>query len=172
MADMNELLEKYFKGETSLQEENLLKMYFRSGQVKAGHEIYRSMFDAFEEESQVVMPAPKRKVIDLKQPKLKRIGWQSISISGIAATVLLAFWFFRTEPVDADYAVIHGKRINNAAYAQQMAIAKMEKVNGILVKTMKPMQNIQKIKNSLEPINKISDVRIDLENIQDKLNFK
>lgn len=93
MADMNELLEKYFKGETSLQEENLLKLYFRSGQVKAGHEIYRSMFDAFEEESQVVMPAPKRKVIDLKQPKLKRIGWQSISISGIAAIVLLAFWF-------------------------------------------------------------------------------
>lgn len=170
---MNELLEKYFKGETSLQEEELLKMYFKSGKVEAGHEIYKPMFNVFEEESQVVMPDPKRKELDLKQPdKLKRIGWQSISISGIAATVLLAFWLFRNEPVDADYAVIHGKRINNAAYAQQMAIAKMEKVNGILAKSMKPMQNIQKVKNSLEPINKISDVRIDIENIQNKLNFK
>jgi len=91
---------------------------------------------------------------------------------GYCGNSFIGILVFRTEPVDADYAVIHGKRINNAAYAQQMAIAKMEKVNGILVKTMKPMQNIQKIKNSLEPINKISDVRIDLENIQDKLNFK
>lgn len=49
---MNDLLDKYWEGNTSLQEEQQLKSYFSSNHVAPEHEIYRDMFAAFESETQ------------------------------------------------------------------------------------------------------------------------
>lgn len=50
---MNQLLDKYWEGETSLQEEQDLKDYFKSDQVAPEHEIYKGLFDSFEMERSI-----------------------------------------------------------------------------------------------------------------------
>lgn len=45
---MNDLLEKYWNGETTLVEEQQLRDYFSSEKVSAEHEVYRSVFNTFE----------------------------------------------------------------------------------------------------------------------------
>jgi hypothetical protein len=42
---MNDLLEKYWNGQTSLKEEKELRTYFKSEKVAPEHEIYRSFFN-------------------------------------------------------------------------------------------------------------------------------
>lgn len=50
---MNELLHKYWEGQSSLEEEQKLIAYFKSEAVAPEHEVYRSIFNAFEEESEM-----------------------------------------------------------------------------------------------------------------------
>lgn len=45
---MNKLLNKYWEGTTTLQEEEQLKAYFKSDKVQEEHEIYRGLFHSFE----------------------------------------------------------------------------------------------------------------------------
>ena len=111
MESINELLNKYFDGETSLSEENELKQYFKSNRVEAAHEMYRPLFEAFEDENKETYRRDNVIFIDNNKHNSKRKWLQIISISGIAATFLLAFWFFQFNTETADYAVINGKEL-------------------------------------------------------------
>lgn len=73
------LLKSYDEGETSLEEEKLLKEYFRSEKVPEHLEEYKVIFNFSEEEKMVSHPG---------QIKIKpRSKWYAI---GIAASILLA----------------------------------------------------------------------------------
>jgi len=50
---VNELLEKYFEGESSLQEEAILSSYFNQPEVAAELKEYQSLFQYFEEEKSI-----------------------------------------------------------------------------------------------------------------------
>jgi hypothetical protein len=153
MEKMNDLLEKYFQASTTLTEENELKQYFRSANVKPEHELYRPMFQVFDDELTESVSTQAKEAISVKMPH--RFWLFSASISGIAATLVLAFWLIRTQPTD-DYAIMRGKRINNPEFAQQYAEAKMDKLNDILNRSMKPMQSINKVRHAMEPLNNLS----------------
>ena len=172
MESINELLRKYFIGETSIEEEKELKDYFKSDKVESAHKIYRPLFQVFEEERKVTYPSDNEKHKNINTYRIPRRWLQIISISGVAATVLLAFWFIQINIETSDYVVINGKRINNSEYAQQIAQLKIDKVNNVLERSFKPIQSIQKVKESLEPVNKLSEVRLNLEYVEKKLNFK
>jgi hypothetical protein len=45
MKLIDEILDKYWEGQTTLQEEQELRSYFRSDRVSPEHEVYRPMFD-------------------------------------------------------------------------------------------------------------------------------
>lgn len=49
--DINDLLEKYWEGETSLEDEHKLKEYFRNGDIHADHMPYKDMFDWMDQSS-------------------------------------------------------------------------------------------------------------------------
>ena len=51
--NMNEILNRYFEGETSLEEERRLKAYFAAGEVEEDHKVYSDLFSCFKEESVV-----------------------------------------------------------------------------------------------------------------------
>lgn len=152
---MNELIEKYFRGETSVGEENELKQYFKSENVSSELEIYRSLFETFNLEKLEKADKPLHKVIP-KQRKLKRIWIQTFAYTGIAAslTVLL----FVKYPNKADnYAVVNGNKIENTEYAEKYVEEKLDKVNHILTQSLKPMQNIEQVRKDLQPLHKLSD---------------
>jgi hypothetical protein len=158
MEEISKLLEKYFEAQTSLQDEETLKQYFESDQVKPEHEPYKVLFGVFEAESQISYPIEFQRNEDLGKRKAWNFRLKIISFSGMAAAVLLAVWLFNYHPVPADYAVLNGKRVDNPELAQQLAQKQLNKVNRVLAKSMKPMNSLQKVKQSLEPVRKMSEL--------------
>ena len=164
MERINDLLERYFRGETNLQEERELKIYFNGNNVAVEHQVYQALFCAFAEEKKITKPAT------AKPRKSYRIARWAISMSGIAAAVIFAMvWFLSPETSDT-YIIISGNRINDAVYTQQYAEAKMTKVVEIFNKGMQPIQKIESFQQSLAPLQKVEEAvnmlnrLIDLEN--------
>ncbi|MGC3978972.1 MAG: hypothetical protein QM751_12550 [Paludibacteraceae bacterium] len=56
MKRIDELLEKYIAGTTSLPEEKELKTYFNSNEVKTEHKRYLPLFMAFQFEKETIAP--------------------------------------------------------------------------------------------------------------------
>lgn len=98
---IEQLLEKYFSGSTTLEEEALLRAYFNSGTVADSLLPYQALFRFFEDESQeqlsegfdhrllqeIATPAPR---IRRLRPVLARVA--------AAALLLLAAWWFYPRP--------------------------------------------------------------------------
>jgi hypothetical protein len=55
--NINEILNRYFEGETSLEEERTLKAYFAKGDVSDEHKIYQDLFACFKVESEITFEA-------------------------------------------------------------------------------------------------------------------
>jgi len=100
--DIGVLLEKYFDGETTLDDEKILKAYFNASGVAPEHQAMTPLFQMLNQEKAAVMP-------DLSSRK----GASSFQRSGgpqwpkfmaAAATMLLlitaAAWWWNTKPVD------------------------------------------------------------------------
>ena len=170
MEMMNELLEKYFRGETSLTEEKELKKYFASQEVKKEHEIYRALFVVFDQEKHETAKVPLKKVL-AKQNRVKQLWIRTFSYSGIAAALVLALWIQRPQQ-NGDYAVIHGRRIDSPEYAQEYAKKRMNKVSQMLARSMKPMQSLEKVRENMQPLQNVSDIKEKMVEIQNKLQFK
>ena len=169
MDRINQLIEKYFQGKTTLQEENELKNYFLSGNVSLEHEKYRSMFETFNLELMETIPIRTKKNFPL-QRNVRKIRLLSISISGIAAAFILTFWLLGTYPSE-DFAVIKGKRIDNKEFAQQYTLNKFNKLHNLLAKSMQSMDDINKVRNSLKSVQKIKETRERINEIKTKLQY-
>ncbi len=170
MDKINELLEKFFNAETSLAEEQELKKYFQSKNVSSEHEIYRPMFDVFHQEAQVKGAFATYKVVENK--KISKINWlKTFSYSGIAAVIALAVWIQYPQQ-SQNYAVITGTTIVDSEYAEKYAEKKLNRAAEMLKNGMKPMQNFDRVRNCLEPMQKINDTKLKIEDIKEKLQFK
>jgi hypothetical protein len=170
MERINELLEKYFSGETTLAEEKELKQYFSAGNVAVEHEPYRALFRTFKQELQQRATTPLIKVLP-KQQTAKSIWIKTFAYSGIAAIILLAIWIQRPQEQET-YAVVSGNRIENTEYAQKYAEKKLNKVNQILKNSMKPMHSLETVRKSLEPLQKIGETREKLDEIENRIQLK
>ena len=150
---MNDLLEKYFSGTTSLAEEKELKHYFSAGNIAPEHEIYRTLFEVFELELNDTALSPLIKVIP-KQRKIKYLWIKTFAYTGIAASLFLLLWV-QLPGTPENYAVINGTRIDNQDYVQRYAQKKMNYVNEILKDGLKPMQRMNVVNHTLQPLNVI-----------------
>ena len=157
MEMMNELLEKYFRGETSLTEEKELKRYFSTGNVVPEHEIYRPLFEVFELELNDTAQSPLLKVIP-KQRKIKQIWIKTFAYTGIAASLVLLMWVQLPQNTE-NYAVINGTRIDNPEYVQRYAQKKLNYVNEMLKDGLKPMKRMNVVNHTLQPLNVIKETQ-------------
>lgn len=148
MENINNLLEKYFRAETSIAEEQQLKSYFASDRVLAEHLPYKALFETFSAEALQKMPVRNVKTVKKSKPVL---WWSSLSASGIAASLILAFWFFSVD-ASADYAFVHGQKVDNQEVVQDLANEKLLHVNGLISKTLQPVGELQTVKENLKPL--------------------
>ncbi|PKP44444.1 MAG: hypothetical protein CVT96_01470 [Bacteroidetes bacterium HGW-Bacteroidetes-13] len=82
MESIEKLLEKYFEAETSLQEEEQLKVYFSSGKVAPHLVQYASLFGYFEQSKR----EPSPEIVFKKPSKTGYIRWMSV-----AAVLVIGF---------------------------------------------------------------------------------
>ncbi|NUN99883.1 MAG: hypothetical protein HUU01_04630 [Saprospiraceae bacterium] len=89
--DYKKLIEKYFAGETTLEEEKLLKAYFREeDSVEDGLKAYAPMFRFFEAEQARVLPSDfENRMPTQLTPPARRFRLVSIRMAAAAAIFLL-----------------------------------------------------------------------------------
>lgn len=148
MKRIDELLEKYFAGITSLQEEMEMKNYFGGNDIAPEYKKYTPLFQAFEKEKEIIMPKQEAKI--KRKTSLRR---QIIYISsGIAAACLISVLVFRYQTPSENYMIVHGKRINDAEKAQEFANTKIEKSLNVIHKSLASYKDNKEIREKLQEI--------------------
>ena len=151
MENINNLLEKYFRAETSIAEEQQLKSYFTSDRVLPEHLPYKALFETFSVEALQKMPVRNVKTVKKSKPVL---WWSSLSASGIAASLILGFWFLSVD-ASADYAYVNGHKVENRELVEELANEKLLHVNGVLKRALQPVDELQTVKENLQPLREI-----------------
>lgn len=96
---ISKLLERYFEGETTLQEEKQLRRYFVEEQVAAEHEPYRDMFRFFTAEQKAGFQGEIRQLDGIGQEKSYRkrrfrihpVFWRAAAVVAIGMS---AWWLY------------------------------------------------------------------------------
>lgn len=125
MKDIDEIIERYFDGETSLEEEKLLRDYFLRQNIDERHKIYAPMFNFFTEERKDV-------TIVKKNRKISLYTW-----IGVAASILLligvrTFYYAPFENGNTKSIVyIDGKKITDITTINSEVLSSIENVSEI-----------------------------------------
>ena len=131
--NIEELLNKYFEGETTCDEERQLQQFFTQGIVPEHLEAYRPLFAFFKEEKQLqsaTAATPEQKPPKQKIPFRRRILY---GLSGIAAGLLLLLGIagtirhFTYQP--ENYVIIDGKQYTDKALVREQALTAFQEVS-------------------------------------------
>jgi hypothetical protein len=128
---MNELLNKYFEGETSSAEELQLRQYFRSAEVADEHKAYKPLFVYIDEEIDAQEKLTKRHIAFPK-----RTMFYYISAVACCALILLSISLFNANQqnefpclADGSYAIINGVYISDAKLIKSLAFQALAEVS-------------------------------------------
>lgn len=128
---IDELLDKYFEGETSCEEERELRHFFTKEEVPEGLQIYRPLFAYLDQE---VASTAEREEGPQEQPAERRSRPYRLlyTVSGIAAGLLLLFGIgrmvFPLSTAPENYVVIDGKRYTDEKLVQAKALEALQNV--------------------------------------------
>lgn len=140
---IDELINRYFEGETSAGEERRLRAFFREEEVPPHLAPYRALFACFEEEIRLrqagqeareaaafddgIIPPPS----GLRRKTFRRVFY---AVAGLAASVLLVLGGARLlRPVDpcfcsANYVVVNGRCYTDIGQVRALAREALEEV--------------------------------------------
>ena len=141
------ILEKYFQGETTIAEENQLKEYFSSPDVAQHLEQYKPMFGYFSQ----VKEQKSTQTIPLKTKK-RNVAWLSIAAS---AVVLLGIgtYFYTSEknatPVTAQSELGTYDDPEEALAATQKALALLSNNVNVGIESVQYIKEYEQSKNKI-----------------------
>lgn len=147
-SEIEELLNRYFEGETSLQEEQTLKEYFlNADNVPAKWNYAKAMFTGFSSNKEVTSHTV---AVKKKEMPLKRIA------AAVAVVALLSVSFALFVPKEKEiYCYVNGKPVTD----YELALKHAERAFGIMEKEIsKPAQSLDLIEKEVEK----STIYIDL----------
>jgi len=160
------LLDKYFEGETSLQEETQLQQYFRGKDIHPSLQSYQPMFQLFDEERERKLDAAfdtrlLQQLQQMEQPRARVIHMR-VWLARVAAVLILAagvWWLLpKFQPAQEEQVA---QTIDWSKYepetpeeAYQILKASLTKVSTELNSgAEKAAQNVMKVKKMNEVIN-------------------
>ena len=144
---IEDILEKYFQGETTIAEENQLKEYFSSPDVAQHLEQYKPMFGYFSQ----VKEQKSTQTIPLETKK-RNVAWLSIAAS---AVVLLGIgtYFFVSEknvaPVTAQTELGTYDNPEEALAATQKALALLSNNVNVGIESVQYIKEYEQSKNKV-----------------------
>lgn len=124
--NIDELLDRYFEGETSAEEEREIRVFFSSGSVPEHLAAYKPLFAYFDEEIRKVGRQEK------KRPLTHKTVW--FIMTGVAATFLLLLGISRLlYPADPcfcseNYVVINGRCYTDIHTVRTFAFEALQEV--------------------------------------------
>ncbi|MBM6733707.1 hypothetical protein H7U35_00495 [Mediterranea massiliensis] len=131
-----ELLEKYFDGQTTCEEERELRRFFASDQVPGHLEVYRPLFACIDREAEAFRAAQKEEAAPATHPAgvrkptcLHRLYYLT---TGIAAALLLCIGIAgllpHVTPARTSYAIIDGRYCDDPQLVQAKALEALQNV--------------------------------------------
>lgn len=121
------LLEKYFEGATSCEEERLLRHLFAEGEVPEELQAYRPLFAYIDNEQEKRRHAAKPVESPRKhRPLLRRMGY---ALGGMAAGIALAVGmtrFIATMGAPESYVLINGVRYTDEKLVEAKALEALQ----------------------------------------------
>lgn len=124
MNEIDKLLEKYFEGETSLEEEKILRQYFRQPEVEERHKIYAPMFNFFSGER-------KEAAVEKKKRKIPVYAWVSIAASLLLLITVKSLYTDSQNGAAKSVLYIDGKKITNMETINSEALISIENVSEV-----------------------------------------
>ncbi|MGJ8685185.1 MAG: hypothetical protein ACSHWW_11205 [Nonlabens sp.] len=150
---MNALLNKYWEGQTSLEEEQQLKDYFNSNEVAPEHEVYRSIFNTFELENELekglefdafAKMSPVEKPVDRSMIKvLKGLG----IAAGFAAVIALGSTYIGVEKTETNLGTYDDPKEAYYATVEALQLVSTKFNNG-----RSNLQPLEEINNQTEKV--------------------
>ncbi len=124
--NIDDLLNKYFEGETSVEEERHLRAFFASDKVPQRLAIYKPMFAYFDEE--IKKKQQKQKVFPAKRSRL--FYWVSGIVAGLLLLVGLRQMLFTPDPCycSDNYVVINGRCYTDLNTVRSLALEALHEV--------------------------------------------
>ena len=144
---IEDLLEKYFQGETSIAEENQLKEYFSSSNVAQHLEQYKPMFGYFSQ----VKEQKSTQEIPLKTQK-RNVAWLSIAAS-VVVLLGIGTYFYVSEkdatPVVAQSELGTYDNPEEALAATQKALALLSNKVNVGIESVQYINEYEQSKNKI-----------------------
>lgn len=129
---IDDLLNKYFDGNTTCEEEREIKRFFSEGNVPSELEVYRPLFAFFEEEAKQDSIHTECINEETKQIKAIRPKRNFIyTMSSIAAGLLIILSIAGIKQINrpANYVIIDGHKSTNVQLAREQALAAFDDVS-------------------------------------------
>jgi hypothetical protein len=148
---VQEMLQRYFDGATSIDEERDLQRYFAESDLPEPLKAYRPMFAFFAEE-RAVKP-PKR--------ENRRIRLNLSVITGIAASIAILFTVGlpKMKSGNDDYVYyVNGQRIYNETAALELAENKLQLLAVSMQKAQNSMTSFDKVQESAQQLQQFSKI--------------
>lgn len=126
MKNIDEILERYFEGETSLEEEQVLRDYFSQPNINEEHKIYAPMFEFFIQEQESGI----EEITENKGKKRHLSVWISIAASIV---LLVGAYFTLSSPLKGNgnqsIVYIDGKKSTDINIINNEALLSIENIS-------------------------------------------
>jgi len=148
---IHELLQQYFEGATSLDEERELHRYFAGENISDTLKAYRPMFTFFAEERAIAPPVSKAVTRNL------RIGLSILT--GIAASIAILFLVGVPKMQSDQYVYfVDGQRVYDESAAIAMAENKLQLLAASMQKAQSSMNAFEKVQESNQALQQFSKI--------------
>ena len=140
---VEQLVEKYFQGETSIAEEKLLKAYFSSNDVVPHLAKYQALFGYFETQKETQF---EQKLI-LQPRKQFYVKWIGIAASFVVLFGLSTFYFYPTQPKSVELGTFENPE--EAYFETQKALFMVSEQVNLGIKSVSHLNEYEKTKKSI-----------------------
>jgi hypothetical protein len=145
------LIEKYYQGETSLDEEAEMRVAFSSDEIKKEEPCTQLIFNAFVEEKNVRAPSS-AKIFSPKSTKFLK-KWAYLSSGAVACfLIVVSLFFYKYMQANNAYVIINGVRINDEKLALQYIKESFEEEERITNMGLEQLYEMGKTEDELNEI--------------------
>jgi len=173
---VSELLQKYFDGATSLEEERELQRYFTGGDIPDSLKSYRPLFVYFAEERanscQLSVVSCQNNETETRQLKTKNrrlsiIDYRLMTTLSIAASIAILFIVGVPKMKSDNYVYfVNGQRVYNESAALELAENNLQSLALSMQKMNSSMSTFDKLQESSQPLKQFNKVSEALKKIE------
>lgn len=124
MKNIDEVLDRYFEGNTSLKEEEQLRTYFRKGNIDDQYKIYEPMFVLFEKERSTAEKPKKKK-------RFFVYLWTGVAASLLLITISKFVFTHSSSNQSQSIVYIDGKEVSDINTINSQALISIENVSSM-----------------------------------------